>query len=83
MGEIGWPEGLSRLARKEIDVFWESNPTNIKSPIQRMLRGDGNTLAPEGEGIAGGGNGLAEGGGRIAKGGNGLAADGGRFAHGK
>ena len=33
MGEIGRPEGLSRLARKELNVFWESNPTNIKSPV--------------------------------------------------
>ena len=69
-------------------MFWESNPTNIKSPSGECFAGDGNTLATGGEsismhgegfaelgeGFAGGGNGLAEGGGRIAKGGGGVAA---------
>ena len=56
-------------------MFWESNPTNIKSPSGECFAGDGNTLATGGEGIFKLGEGLfirgerlAEGGGRIAKG---------------
>ena len=69
-------------------MFWESNPTNIKSPSGECFAGDGNTLATGGEGIfklgegisihgerlAEGGEGLAESGGRVAKGGGGVAA---------
>ena len=71
-------------------MFWESNPTNIKSPSGECFAGDGNTLTTGGEGFAelgegfatgntafaGGGNGLAEGDGRIARGGNELAGGG-------
>ena len=62
-------------------MFWESIPTNIKSPSGECFAGDGNTLATGGEGIFMRGEGLsirgerlAEGGGRIAKGGGGVAA---------
>jgi len=56
------------------NVFWESNPTNIKSPSGECFAGDGNTLATGGEGIFMRGEELAKGGGKIARGGNGLAA---------
>ena len=71
-------------------MFWESNPTNIKSPSGECFAGDGNTLATGGEGIFMRGEGFAElgegfatgntafagGGGRIARGGNELAGGG-------
>ena len=64
------------------NVFWESNPTNIKSPSGECFAGDGNTLATGGEGIFMRGEELAKGGGKIARGGNGLAGGGGRIAEG-
>jgi hypothetical protein len=81
---------------KEWDVFWESNPTNIKSPSGECFAGDGNTLATGGEGIfklgeglsirgerlAEGGERLAEGGERLAEGGEGLAEGGEGLAEG-
>jgi hypothetical protein len=47
-------------------VFWESNPTNIKSPSGECFAGDGNSLAEGGGRIAGGGNELAARGGGVA-----------------
>ena len=72
-------------------MFWESNPTNIKSPSGECFAGDGNTLATGGEGIFMRGEGFAElgegfamgntafagGGNELAGGGEGVADSGG------
>ena len=71
------------IVQKKWDVFWESNPTNIKSPSGKCSASNGNASAELGKGrsissedFTGRGEGLAEGGGRVAGGGNELAAGG-------
>jgi hypothetical protein len=61
-------------------VFWESNPTNIKSPSGECFAGDGNTLAPGGEGVFKLGEGISIRGERLAEVGEGLAKGGGGVA---
>ena len=62
-------------------MFWESNPTNIKSPSGKCSASNGNASAELGKGrsissedFTGRGEGIAEGGGRVAAGGAVVAA---------